>query len=37
MRDGDAAVEERELAQPLRQRVEAELGGLEDLRVGLEA
>ena len=36
MRDRDAAVEERELAQPLRQRVEAELGRLEDLRVGLE-
>ena len=36
MRDGDAAVQERELAQPLRQRVEAELGRLEDLRVGLE-
>ena len=36
MRDGDAGVQERELAQALRQRVEAELGGLEDLRVGLE-
>jgi hypothetical protein len=35
-RDRDAAVQERELAQPLRERVEAELGGLEDLRVGLE-
>ena len=35
-RDGDAAVQERELAQPLRQRVEAVLGRLEDLRVGLE-
>ena len=34
--DGDAAVEERQLAQPLRQGVEAELGRLEDLRVGLE-
>ena len=34
--DEDAAVEERELAQALRQRVEAVLGGLEDLRVGLE-
>ena len=36
--DGDrhAAVEERELAQPLRERVEAELHGLENLRVGLE-
>ena len=33
---GDAGVEERELAQPLRQRVEAELDGFEDLRVGLE-
>ena len=35
-RDDDAAVQERELAQALRERVEAELGGLEDLRVGLE-
>ena len=34
--DEDAAVEERELAQPLRQRVEAVFGRLEDLRVGLE-
>ena len=34
--DQDAAVQERELAQPLRQRVEAEGGRLEDLRVGLE-
>src|SRR4051812_2370029 len=34
--DEDAAVEERELAQPLRQRVEAVFGGLEDLRIGLE-
>ena len=34
--DEDAAVQERELAQPLRQRVEAVLGRLEDLRVGLE-
>ena len=31
-RDEDAAVQERELAQPLRERVEAEDGGLEDLR-----
>ena len=30
------AVQERQLAQPLRQRVEAELDRLEDLRVGLE-
>ena len=35
-RDGDAAVQERELAQPLRERVEAEFRRLEDLRVGLE-
>jgi hypothetical protein len=35
-RDEDAAVEERELAQALRQRVEAVLGGFEDLRVGPE-
>ena len=35
-RDRDAGVEERELAQPLRQRLEAELGGLEDRGVGLE-
>ena len=35
-RDEDAAVQERELAQPLRQRVEAELGRLEDLRIRLE-
>ena len=35
-RDGDAAVEEGELAQTLGERVEAELGGLEDLRVRLE-
>ena len=34
--DRDAAVEERQLAQPLRQRVEAELGRLEDLLVRLE-
>ena len=34
--DGDAAVQEGELAQALRQRVEAVLGGLEDLRIGLE-
>ena len=32
----EAGVEERELAQALRERVEAELGGLEDLRVRLE-
>ena len=31
-RDGDAGVQERELAQALRQRVEAELDDLEDLR-----
>ena len=36
-RDDDAGVEEGELAQALRQRVEAELDGLEDLRVRLEA
>ncbi len=36
-RDDDAGVQERELAQALRQRVEAQLGGFEDLRVGLEA
>ena len=30
-RDGDAGIEEGELAQPLRQRVEAELDGLENL------
>jgi hypothetical protein len=35
-RDRDAGVEERQLAQALRQRVEAELGRLEDLGVGLE-
>ena len=35
-RDQDAAVQERELAQALRQRVEAEDRGLEDLCVGLE-
>jgi hypothetical protein len=35
-RDQDAAVEEGELTQALRQRVEAVLGGLEDLRVGPE-
>jgi hypothetical protein len=35
-RDGDAAVEEGQLAQPLRERVEAVLGRLEDLRVRLE-
>ena len=31
-RDRDAGVQERELAQPLRERLEAELGGLEDRR-----
>ena len=35
-RDQDPAVQERQLAQALRQRVEAEGRGLEDLRVGLE-
>ena len=35
-RDGDAGVEERELAQAAGERVEAEFGDLEDLRVGLE-
>ena len=35
-RDGDAGVEERQLAQPLRQRVEAEVDRLEDLAVGQE-
>jgi hypothetical protein len=35
-RDGDAGVEEGELAQALGERVEAEFGRLEDLRVGLE-
>ena len=35
-RDRDAAVEEGQLAQARRQRVEAVFGGLEDLRVGLE-
>jgi len=35
-RDQDAAVEEGELTQALRQRVEAVLGGLENLRVGPE-
>ena len=35
-RDDDAAVQERELAQPLGERVEAEDGRFEDLRVGLE-
>ena len=34
--DEDAAVQERELAQALRERVEAVFGGLENLRVGLE-
>ena len=33
---GEAAVEVRQLAQPLGQDLEAELGPLEDLRVGLE-
>ena len=32
----DAAVQERELAQALRERVEAEVDGFEDLRVRLE-
>src|SRR5688572_801532 len=35
-RDHDAAVQEREFPQSLRQRVEAVLGGLEDLGVGPE-
>ena len=35
-RDRDAGVQERELAQALGERVEAEFGDLEDLRVGLE-
>ena len=35
-RDDDAAVEKGQLAQPLGQGVEAEYGGLEDLRVRLE-
>ena len=35
-RDQHAAVQERELAQPLRERVEAEDGRLEDLGVGPE-
>ena len=35
-RDDEAGVQERELAQALGQRVEAEVGGLEDLRVRLE-
>ena len=35
-RDEDAAVQERELAQALRERVEAVFRRLEDLRVGLE-
>ena len=34
--DEDAAVQERQLAQPLRQRVEAVFDGLEDLRIGPE-
>ena len=35
-RDQEAGVQERELAQALRQRIEAEVRRLEDLRVGLE-
>ncbi len=35
-RDRDAGVQERELAQPLRERLEAEVRGLEDVAVGLE-
>ena len=35
-RDDDAAVQEGQFAQPLRERVEAVDGGLEDLRIGLE-
>src|SRR4030095_8242727 len=35
-RDENAAVEERELAKPLRQRIEAVLVRLEDLRIDLE-
>ena len=34
--DADAAVQERQLAEPLREDVEAEVDGLEDERVGLE-
>jgi hypothetical protein len=34
--DDDAAVQEGELAQTLGERVEAVIGGLEDLRIGLE-
>ncbi len=34
--DNDAAVQERELAQPLREGVEAVLDGFENLCVGLE-
>src|SRR5204863_7968847 len=34
--DEDAAVEERELTQPLRQRIEAVFDALENLRIGLE-
>ena len=34
--DGDATVQEGELAQALRQRVEAVFGGLENLRIGRE-
>ncbi len=35
-RDGDAGIQERELAKPLRQCLEAELDRLEDRGVGLE-
>src|SRR5262249_59601435 len=35
-RDPDAAVQERQLAEPLREDVEAEVDVLEDERVGLE-
>src|SRR4029453_18650562 len=35
-RDAHAAIQERQLAEPLRQDVEAELGGLEDQPVGFE-
>jgi len=35
-RDENAGVQERELAQPLRQGVEAEVGGLEDFSIGTE-
>src|SRR6266545_4668655 len=36
-RDDDAGVQEGEFAQALRQRVEAVFGGLEHLRIRLEA